>query len=50
MNPISGGGTQAICTGSLSCSNDCMLFAVKKPWIKGGYKDGIIGDRKIRYN
>ena len=31
-----------------NCPENCILFAVKKPWIDGGYKDGIMSNFSVR--
>ena len=38
----------AKCSGLSNCPENCIQFAVKKPWIDGGYKDGILSDYSIR--
>ena len=39
---------KAKCTDQIECPNKCILFAVKKPWVDGGYSAGIESDKKIR--
>ena len=38
------GSQTAKCSGLGSCPKNCIMFAIKKPWIDGGYKDGILTD------
>ena len=38
----------AKCSGLVNCPDNCILFAVKKPWLDGGYKDGLLTDKSIR--
>ncbi|XP_047141348.1 uncharacterized protein LOC124816271 [Hydra vulgaris] len=38
----------AKCSGLGSCPENCIMFAVKKPWIDGGYEDKILTDPFIR--
>ncbi|XP_065658071.1 uncharacterized protein LOC136082581 [Hydra vulgaris] len=40
----------AKCSGLVNCPDNCILFAVKKPWLDGGYKDGLLTDKSIRNN
>nr|XP_047141515.1 uncharacterized protein LOC124816385 [Hydra vulgaris] len=42
------GHQTAKCSGLGSCPKNCIMFAVKKPWIDGGYEDGILTDPFIR--
>ena len=42
--PRNGSIGKASCTGLEACSQGCILFGVKKPWVDGGYDKGIESD------
>ena len=42
------GKLDATCSGLEECPNNCILFGVKKSWLRGGYGLGLESDEVIR--